>query len=295
MAAMNSAVRTKLLLENYLEARLSGSLSGYDIRQVNPDNFEHYYILIQPKTGIYKGHMYILELKTKYGHGADATTYPINPPYAHFVTDVFHTNISSNGGSICVDILKQREKWVPTYSFDAIVQNILMLFDEPNNNSPYNSEASKLYVSCEKNFKERKKGKKLTFAEEEKLYDECFTGFKLTATQFARKNRLEQYTKWFPQLIDDPVQRESALKKDKEELDTLQEMLTKLKAKKKPVKPAETTSEEEKTKPGFDKPAETASEEEPKPGVDKPDSQSKPKSKPKPEAKPNRWAKYQQK
>lgn len=243
MAAMNSAVRTKLLLENYLEARLAGSLSGYDIRQVSPDNFEHYYILIQPKTGIYKGHSYVMELKTKYGHGQDVTTYPIHPPYAHFITDVFHTNISSNGGSICVDILKQREKWMPTYSFDAIVQNILMLFDEPNNASPYNSEASRQWVDCEKNFTDRKKGQKLTFADEEKLREECFTKFKLSATQFAKKNQLDQYAKWFPQLVKDPIKKEEALKKDNEELAALQEMVANMKAKKKPVKKEEPTDE----------------------------------------------------
>lgn len=271
MASINVAARTKLLLENYIEAKQSGASSGYDIKQVDPDNYEHYYILIQPKTGIYKGHSYVLELKTTYGHGEDATKYPINPPYAHFITDVYHTNISANGGSICVDILKQKEKWVPSYSFDAIVQNILMLFDEPNNASPYNGEASRMWVDCEKKFKERKsKLGKLTFADEEKLFEECFNDFRVAAAAFAKKNNLTHYSKWFPQLITDPKKQATAIEEAKIELVELTELLAmmKLKSKMKPVaKPDETKETNSST-------------------TSNPDDKK---------AKPNRWAKYQKK
>lgn len=286
---MNPANRVKLLLENYVEARLAGDLSGYDIRQVDPENYEHYYILIQPKTGIYKGHSYILEMKTTYGHGSDVTTYPINPPYAHFVTDVFHTNISASGGSICVDILKQKAKWSPSYSFDAIVQNILMLFGEPNNDSPYNGEASRMWVDCEKTFKERKKGCKLSFGDEESLFEECFMNFKTTATQFAKKNNLSQYARWFPQLLKDESKQKTAMLEAKSELDELSTMLAQMKLKKKkktsesvvatPTVASPTVASPTVTSPTVTSSTVTSSTVESTPVEDK-------------KAKPNRWAKY---
>lgn len=230
---MNPAQRTKFLLENYIDARKSGGMSGYDIRQVDPDNYEHYYILIQPKTGVYKGHSYILELKTSYGHGTDKTMYPNNPPYAHFITDVYHTNISSSGGSICVDILKEKAQWMPSYGFDAVVQNILMLFGQPNNASPYNGEASRLWVDCEKIFKERKT-KNMLYADEEKLYNECFQPFQDAAKAFAKKNNLGFYAKWFPQLINNSDEAKEAMAAAAAELTELTDLLATMKLKKKP-------------------------------------------------------------
>lgn len=248
MAAMadESAVsRIKLLFENYVEARLSGHMSGYDIRQVDPDDFEHYYVLVQPKSGVYKGHSYILELKTTYG--SDKTKYPIHPPYAHFATDVFHVNISCNGGSICVDILKEKEKWAPTYSFDLIMQNILVLFDQPNNASPYNSEACRIWVDCERKFKDLKHdlGKNPTLQAVEQLHDDCFAPFSERAKTTMRSNDMRKYYKYFPQLIGDQV----AIDEQKLEFDSIVADLEDKKLKKKKAKEAEEAKIKESAKP----------------------------------------------
>ncbi len=215
----NSAARQKALLENYIDARRSGHLSGYDIRPVTDDSFEHFYILIQPKTGVYKGHSYVLELKTTYGRDSDVSQYPINPPYAHFVTNVFHTNISTDGGSICVDILKDKTKWLPSYSFDAIVQNILILFDEPNNASPYNSTASRCWMDCEKDYKSRKQslGKKPSFKELDDLHTQCFEPFSEKAKEAVKSNNLTIYYPYFPQLNNNV----KLMQEQKEEFESL--------------------------------------------------------------------------
>jgi ubiquitin-protein ligase len=231
---MNAAQRIKFILENFIEAKKSGPASGYDIAFLEPDNYEAFLILIQPKAGVYKGHSYVLELKTTYGRDSDITQYPINPPYAHFVTDVFHVNISSNGGSICVDILKQKEQWSPTYSFDLIVQNMLMLFDQPNNASPYNSEASRCWVDCEKLVKERAR-RNMSLQEAEELKDRCFASFKAKAVEFARRNDLSKFVKWFPQLAPEDPQAVSLLERQKEEFAELQASFAAMSIKKKKV------------------------------------------------------------
>ncbi len=196
---MNTARRMKFLIENYVEARLSGPSSGYDIRPVEPENYEHYYILIQPRAGVSKGHSYIIEMKTSYGHGSDVMTYPINAPYMHFITNIFHVNISANGGAICLDMLKDKAKWSSMNSFDTVVQNILLLFDEPNNSSPFNGEASKIWVHCDKELKSFKSGK-MSVEDMDKLHAKAFEPFNREAIKVMQSNKYKIYGQWFPSL-----------------------------------------------------------------------------------------------
>ena len=195
MAATNSIQRMKLLVKNYVEAKRAGNISGYDINMVSPDNYEEYYILLKPKSGIYKDQEYLLLLKTKYGNN-EKSIYPINPPIVKFLSGIYHTNVSSCG-SICVDILTQIEQWMPTYNFDAIVQNILLLMDEPNNASPYNSDASRCWVDCKKDMGQ-KTSPNLTVKQTEEIKEICFAPF-IDRVKKARTS-LKEYSEWFPQL-----------------------------------------------------------------------------------------------
>ena len=234
----NNAKRIKALMENYYEARKEGPKYGYEIRLAEEDNYEHYYILIKPLAGVYKGQKYVMELKTSYGRGEDITTYPTNAPYAHFITDIFHVNISSNGGSICLDILKDKTKWSPLNSFDTIVQNILLLFNEPNNASPYNGEASRLWVACEKVYKGHNT-KGLSVDECDNLYISAFVPFIQHAETVMNKNNFKHYSKWFPEL--DPSDKEyvERVARDEESFKELETMVQSMKKKKpEPAEPA---------------------------------------------------------
>jgi ubiquitin-protein ligase len=147
------ADRIKLLITNYVDARKVGDISGYQIRQYSEDSYEKYYIFIKPKSGIYKDQEFVLLLST---NEDSHHKFPLNPPKLSFVTPIYHVNVSMNG-DICVDILKEKAKWVPSYSFDAIIQNVLLLMDEPNTSSAYNGEAAFLWDKCNANFNEKLK------------------------------------------------------------------------------------------------------------------------------------------
>ena len=275
----NSAARMKLLLENYAEARMEGPASGYQIRVVEPDNYEHFYILIKPIAGVYKGQHFIMEMKTSYGHGDDKTTYPINAPYAHFITNIFHVNISPNGGSICLDILKEKDKWSPLNSFSTIVNNILLLFNEPNNASPYNGGASKSWVECEKDYKSKKKGS-MSIAELDELYLECFRPFIHESMRVMRTNNYKHFGKWFPELDRDHEEYDARVLTEIEEQKQLENVYNKIMAKRKAKESKEVKSDKKES------PEKTKSESsDEKAKSEKPDEKAK-------KAKP-RWAKYQ--
>lgn len=271
------ARRLKSMMGNYLEARRDGHKYGYEIRLVEPDNYEHYYILLKPLAGVYKNQKYIMEMKTTYGLGEDVTTYPNNAPYIHFITNILHVNISPNGGSICLDILKDKDKWSPQNSFDTLIQNILLLFNEPNNASPYNGEASRIWVDCEKNYKKKKTGR-MSLSESEELYLECFEPFISESRKVMLTNNFEQYAQWFPELAERSPDYKKRVEADNAELQELEEMYAKMKATKKVQQP-------DSQKPDVQKP-------DSQPDAQKPDAVKDDDQKPEP-AKKNRWAKYQ--
>jgi ubiquitin-protein ligase len=191
--------RIRLLIDNFVDAMTEGKKSGsFDIAQVDPDNFEEYYILFKPLAGIYRDQWQIINMKTTYG-SVDKYMYPNQAPLVKFLTKVFHTNISTSG-SICLDILKDNTKWMPTYSFSQIILNIMLLYMEPNTGSPFNGMASCAYAKCRKVFKNAR-NKNTSLAEEEKLRDSCFEPYKIQSDRYANSD-LSKFSKWFPQIVN---------------------------------------------------------------------------------------------
>jgi flagellar biosynthesis GTPase FlhF len=237
-----------------------------------------------------------MEMKTSYGHGSDITTYPINAPYIHFISSILHVNISPNGGSICLDILKDKSKWSPQNSFDTIIQNILLLFNEPNNGSPYNGNASKIWVDCEKEYKALKNAS-MTVAETEEIYMKCFDPFIKEARHVMLTNNFKRYSQWFPELDKADPAYQQRLVADKEELDSLEEMFAKLKNARKAAKAAkEAAAQEPNTQEPNTQEPNTQEPNTQEAAAQKANTQEAAAQEPQPvEQKKNRWAKYQKK
>ena len=173
----------------------------FTIVQDDPDSYEKFYILLHPQGGHYANQKHVLELKTVYGHGTKYY-FPFNPPSIRFVTEIYHTNISKKG-IICLDILKEVDKWSPQYTIEKVMISIIALLDDPNTSSPYNLEASRHWTRCCRNYKNYISTSNLSGKGQLEAKKKIFADYEKYADIYAaKKNNLSNWVERFPQLLD---------------------------------------------------------------------------------------------
>ncbi|RKP29494.1 hypothetical protein METBISCDRAFT_18523 [Metschnikowia bicuspidata] len=78
--------------------------------------------------------------------------YPFKPPVMRFLTKIYHPNISSVTGAICLDILK--DAWTPILTLKSSLISLQSLLQSPEPNDPQDAEVAKHYLSNKQGFED---------------------------------------------------------------------------------------------------------------------------------------------
>ena len=84
----------------------------------------------------YEGGRYQLEIKIP-------NTYPFNPPKVRFITKIWHPNISSVTGAICLDILKNQ--WTAAMSLRTVLLSLQALLAAAEPDDPQDAVVASQY------------------------------------------------------------------------------------------------------------------------------------------------------
>lgn len=71
--------------------------------------------------------------------------YPFVPPKMKFITRVWHPNVSSASGAICLDILK--DQWSPALTLKTALLSLQALLSSPQPDDPQDAVVAKQYLS----------------------------------------------------------------------------------------------------------------------------------------------------
>jgi len=96
--------------------------------------------------------------------------YPYNPPKMKFDTKIWHPNISSQTGAICLDVLGK--EWSPALTIRTALLSIQALLSAPEPSDPQDAEVAEMYKSNRELFTQTAKYWTETFAQETKSSNE---------------------------------------------------------------------------------------------------------------------------
>jgi len=91
-----------------------------------------------PENSPYEGGVFDVDIMVPEG-------YPFKPVLMKFITRVYHPNISSASGAICLDILK--DNWSPVLTLKSTLMSLRSLLCSPEPNDPQDAEVAKVYLS----------------------------------------------------------------------------------------------------------------------------------------------------
>jgi len=105
--------------------------------------------------------------------------YPFEPPKMKYLTKIWHPNISSQTGAICLDILK--DQWSPALTIKTALLSLQALMCSAEPGDPQDAEVAKMYMGDKKKFDETAKFWTETYAKptskEDAISQICEMGF----------------------------------------------------------------------------------------------------------------------
>ncbi|XP_058103010.1 ubiquitin-conjugating enzyme E2 27 [Magnolia sinica] len=120
-----------------VECNRDKSTSGVSI-ELNGDELSHLSGTISgPVATPYEGGTFQIDIRLPDG-------YPFEPPKMQFITKVWHPNISSQNGAICLDILK--DQWSPALTLKTALLSLQALLSAPEPDDPQDAVVAQQYL-----------------------------------------------------------------------------------------------------------------------------------------------------
>jgi ubiquitin-conjugating enzyme E2 G1 len=154
-----SDAQSSLLLKKQLAELKKRPVEGFSAGLVNDDDIYKWEVLIiGPQDTPYEGGFFkaILDFPKEY---------PLRPPRMKIITEIWHPNIDKDG-NVCISILhepgddkwgyeKASERWLPIHTVESILISVISMLADPNDQSPANVDAGKMWRENYTEFKKR--------------------------------------------------------------------------------------------------------------------------------------------
>ncbi|KAK7088792.1 probable ubiquitin-conjugating enzyme E2 7 [Littorina saxatilis] len=151
--------RGSLLLRKQLAELVKGGSEGFSAGLIDDDDVYKWEVVIYgPPDTLYEGGYFKAHLNFP-------KEYPNRPPKMKFVSDMWHPNIDQEG-NVCISILHEpgddkygyeqaSERWLPIHTVETILVSVISMLADPNDESPANVDAAKMWRAQADDFKKR--------------------------------------------------------------------------------------------------------------------------------------------
>jgi ubiquitin-conjugating enzyme (huntingtin interacting protein 2) len=136
-AVLQSRIRKEL------EELSKDKTSGITVRPTSQDSIMGYTGTLQgPADTVYAGGQWQIEIKLP-------KNYPFEPPKMRFMTPLWHPNVSSQTGAICLDILKDGASgaWSPALTMRTALMSLQALMCAPEPKDPQDAQVATQYLN----------------------------------------------------------------------------------------------------------------------------------------------------
>ncbi|KAJ8613486.1 hypothetical protein CTAYLR_002149 [Chrysophaeum taylorii] len=130
--------------------------SGVTVEVKSEDMHELEGTISGPEGTPYEGGTYVITISIPRG-------YPFEPPKMKFLTKIWHPNISSQTGAICLDILK--DQWSPALTIKTALLSLQALLCSPEPEDPQDAQVATMYKQDPAKFRQTAKFWTETYAQ----------------------------------------------------------------------------------------------------------------------------------
>ncbi|GLJ24566.1 hypothetical protein SUGI_0469430 [Cryptomeria japonica] len=132
-------VDTKRVQRELTQIEKDKNLTGVSIKVFEENDMSHMCGTIAgPMDSPYEQGSFQIDIRLPDG-------YPFEPPKMQFITKVWHPNISSQNGAICLDILKNQ--WSPALTLKTTLISLQALLSTPEPNDPQDAMVARQYLN----------------------------------------------------------------------------------------------------------------------------------------------------